>query len=55
MTTVLSLTDAMKAIEFQEKVERGESLDAVELAFLATFLDFRETDLAEALRPWRRL
>jgi hypothetical protein len=45
----------MKAIDLQEKVERGEALDEIELEFLATFLDLPETELAEALRPWRRL
>jgi hypothetical protein len=55
MSVIVSIADEMRVAELREKLERGEALDAVEVAFLEALLDVRETELVEALRPWRRL
>jgi hypothetical protein len=55
MNTIYSITDQMKMAELREKVERGEDLGEAEVAFLEALLDLHETELVEALKPWRRL
>jgi hypothetical protein len=54
VSTVVSLTDQMGAAEFLAKVERGEALGEIELAFLTELLEREGDDLLEAIRPWRR-
>jgi hypothetical protein len=55
MSQIVSLTDEVRVAELVARAEDGETLGDEELEFLGEFLDRRELDLLEALRPGRRL
>jgi hypothetical protein len=54
MSAVVSITDEVKVAELLDLAQRGLALLPEDLAFLSEYLDHRESDILEALRPGRR-
>jgi hypothetical protein len=54
MSVVISLTDEVKVAELVDLFQLGFALFPEEVEFLSEYLDRRELDVLEALRPGRR-